>query len=305
MSILLPTDEAIDLAVQALRSGKLIGLPTETVYGIGANALDRDAVLATFRLKGRPADNPLIVHVSSLEQVQQIASSIPTFAYDLARAFWPGPLTLVLPKQPTISNEVTAGLNTVAVRVPSHPVALKILTRADIPVSAPSANTFMSLSPTRAEHIEQKIQDGLACVIDGGACEIGIESTVVDCSSTYPVVLRPGVISREQIEGVVGQVGNEAPRQRKSPGTYPRHYSPVTPVRIVERLERKDSGIVFSIPLNERQIQLPIDPLIAASLLYASLYALDRMNLSEILIQAPRDLPEWEAFWDRIRKAAG
>ncbi len=303
MKILQPTDGAILEAVEALQAGKLIGFPTETVYGIAAMATNRTAVLATFALKARPAENPLIVHIADFAQVQEIVTSIPDSARRLAQAFWPGPLTLVLPKQAIVPDEATGGLDTVAVRVPRHPVALAILQVIGEPLTAPSANAFMGLSPTQADHIAPEIMSGLACVIDGGPCDVGIESTVVDCSGGEPMILRPGGISRGMIELVVGPVrlGFGAPSHR-SPGQYKRHYSPKTPIRLVDYLGPTDAGLGFSAPFNSRQIQMPTDPDHYARELYSALYALDQLGGSEILVETPLRIPEWEAVWDRLSK---
>jgi L-threonylcarbamoyladenylate synthase len=306
MKILQPTDEAIRFAADALRAGELIGLPTETVYGIAASATNRDAIRKTFELKKRPADNPLIVHVTSLDAATQLASSIPESARILANFFWPGPMTLVLPKNDVVPDEATGGLNTVAVRVPMDPIALAILTEANIPVTAPSANMFMGLSPTRAEHIAPEILEGLACVVDGGRCIVGVESTVIDCSGDEVVILRPGGISRIMIESILkSSVSSRLPTDRRSPGMYKRHYSPKTPIRLVKRLGEFDAGIGFGQPQNTDQFQLPEAPDPYARELYATLYALDQMDRLEIFIEAPPATSEWEAVWDRLEKAAG
>jgi len=304
MKILEPTEDAISEAVTALRNGWLVGLPTETVYGIAAIATDEGAVRSTFALKGRPAENPLIVHVASMRQVEAITLSIPGLAIKLAEAFWPGPMTLVLPKSSIVPDTVTGGLGTVAVRIPRHPVALRILKAVNAPLSAPSANEFMGLSPTRAEHISPRILQGLACVIDGGPCEIGVESTVVDCSSQRPAILRPGGITQEQVESVIGSLSQFQPFERRSPGLYAKHYSPKTPLRLVSELDPTGAGIVFGEPQNQDQIQLPSDPAGFASKLYATLFELDGRGLNEILVEAPPRSNEWAAVWDRLSKAA-
>ena len=305
MRVLSPTDQAIREAADALNRGELIGLPTETVYGIAAIATNQEAVLKTFALKGRPADNPLIVHVAAMRQVENLVTGIPEFARRLGELFWPGPLTLVLHKLPSVPDEVTGGLNTVAVRVPGHPIARAIIEAANSPLSAPSANVFMGLSPTQAGHISPEILSGLTCVIDGGPCEIGLESTVVDCTGLAPVILRPGAITRDQIESVVGSVSHAVPSERRSPGTYSRHYAPQTPLRLVASLGSHDAGIVVSPPANPHQIQLPLDPTRYGAMLYTTLFNLDEFGFPEILIEMPPSTAAWEAVWDRIRKASG
>jgi len=279
-------------------------LPTETVYGIAADAMNAEAVRSTFALKGRPADNPLIVHVASMSQALTVAASIPDYAQRLAEAFWPGPLTLVLPKLPSVPDEVTAGLNTVAVRLPSHPVAQAIIRTAGLPLSAPSANLFMSLSPTQADHIAAEIVQGLSCVIDGGPCQIGLESTVVDCTGDVPVILRPGGITRSQIESVVGPLSYSLPTERRSPGSYRRHYSPRTPLRLVDQLGQDDFGITLGVPTHLGQIQLPSNPIAYGQALYRTLYELDQLGCPEILVQNPPSTVDWEAVHDRLKKAA-
>jgi len=305
MKILLPSDNSIQEAADSLNRGDLIGLPTETVYGIAAVATNREAVLRTFELKRRPSGNPLIVHVSSMDQVEYLVTAIPEFARRLGEAFWPGPLTIVLPKSSTIPPEVTGGLETVAVRIPSHKVARLIIEATGAPLSAPSANLFMALSPTLATHIALEILEGLSLVIDGGPCDIGLESTVVDCAESVPTILRPGGISRQQIEAVVGAVSVNLPLERRAPGSYLRHYSPRTPFRLVDRLGPSDAGIVLTPPQNDNQIELPREPSRYGSMLYRTLFTLDQRGLAEILTEWPPLTPEWEAVWDRLRKAAG
>jgi len=303
LNIRLPGAEAIGEAGQALRDGRLIGMPTETVYGIAADATQPEAVRATFALKRRPADNPLIVHLASAEDLGSIVLAVPSFARDLAAAYWPGPLTLVMAKKDVIPVEVSAGLDTVAVRVPGHPAARDLIAAAGRPISAPSANLFMSLSPTRATDIQPEIAGGLAMILDGGACDVGLESTVVDCSGEAPRILRPGGISRAQIESIAGPLelgGGE----RRSPGMYPRHYAPRTPVRIALHLQPADCGLTLAAPVHAGQIQMPFIPAAYARDLYRCLREVDTQGFDEIVVEAPPETAEWEAIWDRLRKAA-
>lgn len=309
MTILKPTHENIVRAAEAIRAGELVGMPTETVYGLAADATNREAVLKIFELKHRPAENPLIVHVAHLAQVGLLASDFPERAQRLAELFWPGPLTLILPKREEVLPEVTGGLATVAVRIPSHPVALRLIDEASVPIAAPSANPFMGLSPTRAAHLDKVMAEGLSLVLDGGACEVGLESTVVDLSSAEPRLLRPGGIPRADIERALGQRLSErssdlSAGERASPGQYPKHYAPRTPVRLTDELHLGDAGITFLDPW-PNQIQLPRDPREYAISLYAALHKLDAAGHQEILIESPPETPEWEAVWDRLRKAAG
>lgn len=306
MKILMPDDEAILFAAEALRSGELVGFPTETVYGIAADATNPSAVLKTFQLKKRPAENPLIVHVGSLAEAEPLVKEIPEAAELLAKWFWPGPLTIVLPKSDVLPLEVTGGLDTVALRMPRHPVALAIIAATGRPLSAPSANAFMGLSPTSAQNIAPEIVRGLACVVDGGLCDVGVESTVVDCCGPHVVVLRPGGISRRVIELALGAPTSLLmPTEHRAPGMYLRHYSPLTSVRLVEELGPTDAGIGFDAPKNAYQIQLPRDPALYARALYSSLHSLDQMGRPELSIEFPPESDAWEAVWDRIQKAAG
>lgn len=232
MTELLPsTPEAIAHAAELLRAGKLVAFPTETVYGLGANALDEEAVRRIFTAKGRPTADPLIVHLAHSDQLEQVARQIPPLAAQLAAAFWPGPLTLILPKQPVIPDLVTSGLDTVAVRVPSHPVALALLKAADLPVAAPSANRFGHTSPTTAQHVWHDLQGRIDLILDGGETTVGVESTVLDLSTSPPRILRPGGVTREMLEAILGPV-QVLTQQRTaepglpSPGLLARHYSP-------------------------------------------------------------------------------
>src|SRR5438105_4505328 len=188
----LPSANEIEAAADALRRGRLVAFPTETVYGLGANALDPEAVARIYAVKGRPPTSPLIVHVASVEMAKSLIATWPEAADRMARRFWPGPLTLVLPKQPTIPSIVTAGLSTVGLRMPSHPMALALIKAAGVPLAAPSANRFTQLSPTTADHVRQSLGSDVDLILDGGPCEVGIESTVVSLAGPQPVLLRPG-----------------------------------------------------------------------------------------------------------------
>jgi L-threonylcarbamoyladenylate synthase len=293
----------IAAAAQALRDGLLVVMPTETVYGLAANALNREAVQRVFQAKGRPADNPLIVHVADASAAREVSLSWPNEAQLLADRFWPGPLTLVLPKQPTVPDEVTAGMPTVAVRVPAHPVAKALIQAAGVPVAAPSANRFTQLSPTRAEDVDPLIAAAAFAVLDGGPCEVGIESTIVDLSGGRPKLLRPGAVSRAELEALIG-VLQDPQTQDRAPGLYPRHYAPKTPLRLAFELTEKDAGLTLDSPKNPQQIQLPSEPAGYACALYAALQALDRLGLPELVVQLPPRGAEWEAVHNRLGKAA-
>ncbi len=297
---------AVREAADALRKGELVVIPTETVYGLACNALDPKAVQRVFDVKGRPSENPLIVHIAGFEQLEDVAESWPHVAEQLAERFWPGPLTLVLPKKSSVPNITTAGLDTVAVRVPSHPVALSVITVAGVPIAAPSANIFMGLSPTSAEDVDPAIAEKATMVIDGGRCEVGLESTVVDLSGEHPRILRPGGVTRAQIQAVVGRpLGHlPPPGVRSGPGMYLRHYAPRAKVVIVERIEGTEPGLTFQEPKTSEQIKMPDDPNAYGTNLYRALKRLDLQGLDTIFVENPPSHPDWEAVHDRLKKAS-
>ncbi len=235
-----PEKEAIQEAGRIIREGGLVAFPTETVYGLGTNALNSKAVAEVFKAKGRPADNPLIIHISDINQVYDLTDEITVQTQRVMDAFWPGPLTVVLPKKQNIPPEVTAGLNTVAVRMPDHPVALELIKSAGVPVAAPSANSSGKPSPTTARHVLNDLEGKVDLIVDGGACRVGVESTVLDMTSEPPVILRPGGITREDLESVLGHVeidpaaaGNNITGKPKSPGMKYKHYAPKAEVIVV------------------------------------------------------------------------
>ena len=193
-------------AAKLLRENEAVDFPTETVYGLGANAMDDEAIAKIFEAKGRPSDNPLIVHIGTKSQLDGIVKEIPPVAEKLMAHFWPGPLTIILPRKEGISEKVTAGLNTVGVRMPDHPIALALIEEANVPVAAPSANRSGRPSPTLASHVYEDLNGKIAGIVDGGATGVGVESTVIDCTSTVPTILRPGGITKEQLEAVIGTV---------------------------------------------------------------------------------------------------
>ncbi|HVT11748.1 MAG TPA: L-threonylcarbamoyladenylate synthase [Fimbriimonadaceae bacterium] len=306
MKVAPATLKNIALAAEALKSGKLVVMPTETVYGLAADATNRQAVRKIFSAKERPSDNPLIVHIADIGQIPLVASAFPKAAQILAERFWPGPLTLVLPKAEGVCAEVTGGLDSVAVRMPAHPVALSLIRKAGIPIAAPSANRFMKLSPTKAEHIDAVLARKVEMVLDGGPSKVGIESTVVDCTGEYPRILRPGGVSRGEIEAALGEpLGTMPPDQlRRSPGMYQRHYAPKATVKVVEKLSEKAAGLTFEAPLNDKQIKMPKAVGPYSAMLYDALHKLDRMKVSTIYIQEPPFGPEWETVRDRLAKAS-
>lgn len=257
-----PDPAVIEQAAEVVRSGGLVAFPTETVYGLGANALDGEAAQRIFAAKGRPADDPLIVHVADMEEVAQVASHVPERAVVLMRRFWPGPLTLVLPRAEAVPDVVTSGGPTVAVRCPDHPVALALLRAANVPIAAPSANRFAHTSPTAAQHVLDDLDTRIDLVLDGGACRVGVESTVVDVTGAQVCLLRPGGVTLEELEAVVGRValgasrreaagtegakdatetGNAVQPPAASPGLLDRHYAPHVPLHL---FRGRDPGAV-------------------------------------------------------------
>ena len=324
-------------AVQLLQAGELVAFPTETVYGLGADAANPVAVAKIFAAKGRPADHPLIVHLPGAAHLDRWARDIPAVAWELAEAFWPGPLTLILKRSPEVPYAVTGGQETVGVRVPSHPVALELL-RAYAQagggrdglcgIAAPSANRFGRISPTDAAHVHEELGDAVALVLDGGPCQVGIESTIIDLSrgqDFVPRLLRPGHVTPEQIAAVIGvlpeqpevQKSSEAPRVS---GSLDAHYAPLTPMRLVARADLADvlaglkaSGKRAGILAHTRQsgivqpyslCQLPDEPEGYARGLYAALRELDQAGNDVIVVEAIRADAGWEAVADRLRRAA-
>jgi L-threonylcarbamoyladenylate synthase len=310
-----PGDQAVARAAALLRAGEVVAFPTETVYGLGANALDERAVAKIFLAKGRPSHNPLIVHVADAEAARALVTEWPPAAEKLAAACWPGPLSIVLPKRSQVPDLVTAGLGTVAVRVPAHPVAHNLLHQCGLPIAAPSANRSEAVSPTTAQHVLDSLGGRIPLILDGGATNIGIESTVVDLSADTPRLLRPGMISAAAIEGILGTalaasvtlVGEAA---RSSPGQLERHYAPRAPVQLYgDRAAAVPTGagavvITPGSAGDAREIQLPGDPAGYARGLYAALHTLDAAGVSLILVQQPPDAPSWSAIHDRLRRAS-
>ncbi|HXX14429.1 MAG TPA: L-threonylcarbamoyladenylate synthase [Candidatus Eremiobacteraceae bacterium] len=299
------TQDNIRRAAEIIRSGGLVVFPTETVYGLGANALDATAVNKIYALKGRPTTSPLIVHVATVQQARQLAAEWPPDAERLAREYWPGPLTMVLPKQPVIPDRVTAGLPTVGLRMPRHPVALALLRAAGVPIAAPSANRFTQLSPTTAEHVREAFGDETPFLLDGGPCEVGLESTVVAVTPDGLEVLRPGMAFVE--EAVAGSDAEDA--AHRSPGQHKKHYSPRTRVLLVTRgrLPREGRGAYLWIEHRAdaaRVTQMPADPDQYAAQLYNRLHELDREALDWIAVELPPNAQKWAPILDRLTRAA-
>jgi L-threonylcarbamoyladenylate synthase len=306
-------------AARRLHAGDLVAFPTETVYGLGADAANPDAVAKIFALKGRPADHPLIVHFADPLALAQWARDVPRSAMTLAARFWPGPLTIILRKAARVPDAVTGGQDTVGLRCPSHPVALDLLRDfariGSGAVAAPSANRFGHVSPTTAQHVREEFGGDLM-VLDGGACEVGLESTIVDLSRGAPVLLRPGAITRRDIETVLGVAPAErdaaAPR---ASGTLDAHYAPRTALALADAAAiaaQAGEAEVAVLALRQKPadakaaawIAAPADPMRYGHELYANLRALDRSGARRILVEAPPPLAAWEAVNDRLKRAA-
>ncbi len=320
-----PKKEEIARAAAALRAGRLVVMPTETVYGLAASALNARALGRVFAAKGRPADNPLIVHVGSKAELARVAASVPALARKLVRAFWPGPLTVVVPAAPSLPRAVTAGLATVAVRMPAHPVALALIRAAGVPVAAPSANRSGRPSPTTVAHARGDLGCAVAVYLDGGPAEHGLESTVVDCTGPRPVVLRPGAITVEQIQRVCGDLaigtrGADAPR---SPGMKYRHYAPSARVWVIEgratearagvqrtlgRLAAADRRAGVIAIGDERYAGAEVFRVPTLAALGRELYAIfreaDARGLEDLVVRAVPERGLGRALMNRMRKAA-
>lgn len=305
--------EVIDRAAALLCSGQLVAFPTETVYGLGANALDDTAVAAVFRAKGRPSTDPLIVHVPDASAAAALACDWPTAAQELAQAFWPGPLSLVVRPRAGLPAAVSAGLDSVALRVPAHPVALALLRVAQVPVAAPSANRFGRISPTSAEHVLEELDGRVALILDAGPTVLGVESTVLDLTGATPRLLRPGGVTLEDLRDVIGQVEHrerisEPMHQPASaPGQLLGHYAPGTPTVLVEGGARVAGSLVER--LRERGVQAAVvelgdDPRRAAQHLYAKLRAADRLGAELLVVHTVDPSGLGRAVNDRVFRSA-
>jgi L-threonylcarbamoyladenylate synthase len=324
-----PDATAIARAVQVLRAGGLVAMPTETVYGLAADAAQPAAVRAIFTAKGRPADHPLIVHVADAAALVHWAAAVPDCAERLAHAFWPGPLTLVLERAPAVNTVVTGGQDTIGLRCPAHPWAQALLAACArdgvMGLAAPSANSFGRISPTTAEHVRadlgEKPAGRIDLILDGGPCEVGIESTIVDCSGRAPRLLRHGAIGRAQLEAVLGvpvpDAGADAPR---ASGRLRSHYAPRTPLELLPAAELParvaalcGERLAVLAPAHAlpdapaqvvRRLIAPGSPGEYASQLYAALHEMDRVGADRLLVARVPDTPDWAAVADRLERAA-
>ena len=313
------TDHEIEKAAQILRDGGLVAFPTETVYGLGANASNPAAVKKIFAAKGRPADHPVIVHIADTSELKHWAAEVPRAAWVLAEKFWPGPLTMVFKRAPKVSDLITGGQDTVGLRVPSHPVAQRLLKAFGGGIVAPSANRFGRLSPTTAQHVRDEIGTAVDLVLDGGASEVGIESTIVDLTRETPAILRPGRISAQQIaDALATPLGDPVAGRPRVSGSLDSHYAPTLPLKIVdpdeiENYVRARPGTPIAVlsrrgrPRDSKATLwqgAPETPDDYARLLYATLRWLDVSGCRLIVVEALPLLPEWAAVWDRLSRAA-
>jgi L-threonylcarbamoyladenylate synthase len=302
-----PSDSTIDEAVQALAQGRLVAFPTETVYGLGADSTSDAAVARVYEAKGRPVFNPLIAHVPGLAEAEALVV-MPESGRKLARAFWPGPLTLVLKRRDKcpVSLLASAGLDTLAVRVPDHPVAQRLLRAAGRPLVAPSANPSGQLSPTTAAHVRDALGDKVQVILDGGPCRVGVESTVVDLSGDRPALLRPGGVTSEAIEAIVGPLSSAGEGPLRSPGQLESHYAPVLPVRLGATEARPGEALLAFGPTagGVRNLSPSGDLTEAAANLFAFLRALDRPEHSAIAVMPIPEQGLGRAINDRLRRAA-
>lgn len=313
-----PDPATIERAAARIRAGELVAFPTETVYGLGAAALDARAVAKVFAAKGRPSYNPLIVHVASIEAARALVTRWPAHAAALTDAFWPGPLTLVLPKRALVPDLVTAGLDSVAVRMPAHRVAQALLEAAGVPIAAPSANRYQAISPTTAAHVARSLGPDVALILDAGPTQVGIESTVVDLCAEQPALLRLGGLPSFEIEAITGPLARaQAPaagQARASPGLVGRHYAPrarldvLAPSALAAALDGpRPLGMISSgdAPAGvDHHLCLPAEPGEYARLLYAALHTLDELDCARIIVEAVPDEPGWAAIRDRLARAA-
>jgi len=304
----------IHKAAQALQQGNVVAFPTETVYGLGANALNAEAVAKIFEIKQRPFFDPLIVHVDSHDMVQQVVATVPDIALRCMEAFWPGPLTLVLPKSNNIPEIVTAGLDTVAVRMPQHEVAQKLIQASGVPIAAPSANPFGYLSPTTAEHVAKQLGDKVEIILDGGQCPVGVESTIIKIEHDAITLLRHGGIPLEEIEAVTGKVTVTKHTQVEAPGQLPYHYAPKTKIVLVKDITNIPDDSSCGIILYKKR-DLPFknihtmylsdngDMRQAAANLFTCLHTLDAMKLAVIYAEEVPEVGLGQAIMDRLKKA--
>jgi L-threonylcarbamoyladenylate synthase len=311
--------QLIQQAAEIIKRGGIVAFPTETVYGLGADAFNPLAVARIFEVKKRPYFDPLIVHVANPSDVKKLVKEIPLDAKNLIERYWPGPLTIVLLKEEDIPDIVTAGLSTVAIRMPNHPMALSLINESGCPIAAPSANPFSYLSPTTAEHVREQLGDQVDLILDGGPCEVGVESTILSFSEETPKLLRPGGIPLEEIESIIGRVEilSENGEKPSAPGMIPKHYAPRTPI-LLDWSEKnlcifKDKNIgllAFQEPVNNLKfssvevLSKKRDMREAAANLFAAIRRLDALDLDLILAESIPEVGLGRAIMDRLRRAS-
>lgn len=315
--------EPLRQAAQILQSGGLVAFPTETVYGLGANAISPDAVSGIFQAKGRPSNNPLIVHIATVDQAKDLVQQWPNAAERLAQQFWPGPLTLVLEKKAIIPDIVTAGGSTVALRIPSHPIALALLQESGLPLAAPSANRSQAISPTTARHVLNGLNGRIPMILDGGPTSGGLESTVLNLTTAPPQLLRPGLITPSEIEAVIGPIERSSQRSEESmplpsPGMLSRHYAPRAPLLLTDgngmslvTLHLGQDHKVGWLTFENREPQASLIPVVMpkgageyAARLYAALHELDQNEVDVIIVENPPSGEAWQAIHDRLKRAS-
>ncbi|HEY5298072.1 MAG TPA: L-threonylcarbamoyladenylate synthase [Verrucomicrobiae bacterium] len=321
--------KAVRRAAKLLRAGEVVALPTETVYGLAANALDKNAVGKIFQIKNRPAHNPIIVHVAGIEMAESCVENFPAIAQKLAKSFWPGPLTLVLPRAEKIPEIVTAGGETVGIRWPSHPFIQAVIRECDFPLAAPSANLSNQISPTNAEHVRAQLAGKIPLIVDGGQSQVGIESTVLDLTVAPPRILRPGMIHAESLAAVCGKVPSPESKVQsrenvlKSPGQLQKHYSPKA--KLILLRWKNDGDLCAQLSTFNFQLStcfiiahtkipggfdaknvsvIPHDAEAFARALYAELHRCDEAGAKLIVVEAPPELPEWSGIADRLQRAS-
>lgn len=316
------TLQTIEKAAQILKEGGLVAFPTETVYGLGADASQESAIRRVFETKGRPADHPVIVHIHHVTQLSDYAKEVPKAAFQLAEVFWPGPLTLILPKKSNVSPLITGGQETVGLRVPNHPTTLALLKQLGRGLIGPSANPYGRISPTTASHVKALLKDKVDSVLDGGPCQVGIESTIVYFVGETPHIARYGAITQSMINEVLGIsiTQNQAPKQKpQTPGNKSSHYAPKNPVKLLtendlqkevaqlEKAQKPYALISFGAHLGDhclQHIQASLDPKQYAETLYAYLHELDKLEIHVILIEKPPETEAWLGIQDRLSRAS-
>jgi len=304
----------IEKAVKLLKSGELVAFPTETVYGLGADASNPDAVRKIFEAKNRPADHPVILHIYDQSQLDHWVESVPEIAYQLIQHFWPGPMTLIFKAKKTVSPLITGNQDTIGLRMPSHPVARELLKQFGGAIAAPSANRFGKISPTKAIHVQEELGDKVKLIIDGGDCSLGIESTIIDVTHAPPVLLRPGPLDIDAIKKISGVlvISQDKDSPRVS-GSLVSHYAPKTPVKLFQFYDYKNQYNIGVMSFQDKSknisektvwVKMPHDPVLYAHALYATLRELDSKNLDYIYIELPPDEIIWQAIRDRLNRAA-